>query len=97
MPLLLHAEGTKVTVMDGKSDGSTRCAFLGEVDGEGGRSESKRCRDPYVSVLIFHPFLPFTRLPYCYPFTLNSFLAAKTGLGLYQTMLSASGLFSLYC
>ena len=30
--------------MDGESDGSTRCAFPGEVDGEGGRSESKRVR-----------------------------------------------------
>ena len=44
MPLLLRAEGTKVTVMDGESDGSTHCAFLGKVDGEGGRSESKRMR-----------------------------------------------------
>ena len=33
-----------MTVMDGESDGSTRCAFPGEVDGEGGRSESKRVR-----------------------------------------------------
>ena len=30
--------------MDGESDGSTRCAFPGEVDGEGGRSESKWVR-----------------------------------------------------
>ena len=44
MPLLLHAEGTKVTVMDGESDGSTCCAFPGEVDSEGGRSESKWVR-----------------------------------------------------
>ena len=55
------------------------------------------CRDLYISVLIFHPFLPFTRLPYCYPFALNSFLVAKTGLGLYRTMPSTSGLFGLYC
>ena len=30
--------------MDGESDGSTCCAFPGEVDGEGGRSESKWVR-----------------------------------------------------
>ena len=35
MLLLLHAEGTKLTVMDGKSDGSTRCVFPGEGDGKG--------------------------------------------------------------
>ena len=51
----------------------------------------------YVSVLIFHPFLPFTQLPYCYPFAPNSFLVAKTSLGLYQTMPNASGLFGFYC
>ena len=44
VPLLLHAEGTKVTAMDGESDGSTCCVFPGEVDGEGGRSESKWVR-----------------------------------------------------
>ena len=33
-----------MTVMDGESDGSTRCVFPGEVDREGGRSESKWVR-----------------------------------------------------
>ena len=56
------------------------------------------CRDLYVSVLMYiPPLLPFTWLPYCYPFAPNSFLVAKTGLGLYWTMLSVSGLFGLYC
>ena len=43
------------------------------------------------------PLLPFTQLPYCYPFTPNSFLVAKNGLGLYQTMPSMSGLLGLHC
>ena len=57
-------------------------------------SSGKHCRDLYVFVLIFHPLY---LLPYYYPFALNSFLVAKTGLGLYWTMLSVSGLLSLHC
>ena len=58
---------------------------------------SDHCRDSYVSVLIFHPFyLP----PDCLtviPSLQTLFLVAKTGLGLYRTMLSMSGLLGLHC